>query len=349
MTHDIFMQRCFDLSRLGAGSVSPNPLVGAVLVHEGRIIGEGWHRQYGKAHAEVNCLASVRPEDAGLVEKSTLYISLEPCCIHGNTPPCTDLVLRHRIPRVAISCLDQTPEVKGRGVEILRSAGVEVTTGILEEKGAALSAIRNTFVSQKRPYIQLKFAQSADGFMGTPGRQVWLSNAFSQRLAHKGRSEFDAILVGTRTALTDDPSLTNRLWFGKSPLRIVLDRRRLVPSSFHLFDGLSNTWVITEKMRPGDVPSDNLKFIELHLLEDLLRHLFEQRVSSLIVEGGAATLQRFIEKDWWDEAAIFTTLVRLGSGIPAPKPLGQEVVSYRLGTDSLTILRNSHGWPLNFV
>lgn len=346
MTHEIIMQRCFDLARLGAGSVSPNPMVGAVLVHQGRIIGEGWHREYGKAHAEVNCLASVKDDERHLIEHSTLYVSLEPCCFHGKTPACTDLILRSNIRKVVIACLDETPEVQGKGVDILRKAGVEVTTGILADAPFKPSDFRNTFVSKKRPFIQLKFAKSVDGYMGVPGQQVWFSNEFSQVLAHKGRGEFDAILVGTNTALTDDPSLTNRHWPGKSPLRIVFDKNRNLTSDFNLLrSNQAPTWTVCAAMLPTDAPTDQIRFLELtfdeNLLENLLAELFQYRITSLIVEGGSHTIQHFLDKNLWDEAAIFSTPLRLGAGIPAPTPLGAEMARFSLGTDLLTILRNT--------
>lgn len=351
MNHATYIHRCFDLARLGAGSVAPNPMVGAVFVYENRIIGEGWHRQYGHAHAEVNAVQSVKPEDLHLIGKSTLYVSLEPCCIHGNTPPCTDLILRHRIPKVVISCLDQTPAVSGRGVEILRNAGVEVLTGILKEPGEALSAFRNTFVTAQRPYIILKFARSKDGFMGVPGKQVWISNEYSQRLVHKWRSEIDAFLVGTRTALTDNPNLTNRFWFGKSPLRIVLDRNLSIPGHYFLLDKTSNTWVITEVDKPSENPNlvfVNLKFDET-FLPGLLHRLFEHKISSMMVEGGAATLASFIESGWWDEARIFTGNKTLGAGIEAPIIGGLLKDERPVGGDTLTIFTNPNPRPLNFA
>ncbi|MBK8564889.1 MAG: bifunctional diaminohydroxyphosphoribosylaminopyrimidine deaminase/5-amino-6-(5-phosphoribosylamino)uracil reductase RibD [Saprospiraceae bacterium] len=353
MTHEIFMHRCFDLARLGAGHVSPNPMVGAVLVYEGRIIGEGWHRQYGKAHAEVNCIAAVRDEDRHLIEKSTLYVSLEPCCFQGKTPPCTNLILRSNIKKVVISCLDETPEVRGKGVEILRSAGIEVEVGILEGSPFKPSDFRNTFVAKQRPFIQLKFAQSADGYMGMNGKQVWFSNHFSQVLAHKGRAAFDAILVGTNTALTDNPSLSNRYWPGKSPLRIVLDKQRKVPSDANLLQSTQPTWVVCEKRLAKDNPTDFLHFLALafdkELLENLLAELFQHRITSLIVEGGATTIRHFMEKELWDEAAIFSTKLRLGGGISAPTPVGVELERLALGGDTLTVIRNQQPKALNFV
>lgn len=344
MIEEIFMQRCFDLARLGAGSVSPNPMVGAVLVHEDRIIGEGWHQQYGKAHAEVNCLASVAEKNRYLIEKSTLYVSLEPCCFHGKTPACTDLILRQRIPKLVIASLDATPEVSGMGVEILRKAGVEVKLRVGAERPCLPSDFRNVFVAKRRPYIQLKFAKSADGYMGTSGQQVWFSNYFSQVLAHKGRSEMDAILVGTNTALTDDPALTNRLWCGNSPLRIVLDRQRRLPASLKLFDRNTPTWLITERNLPKDEEDGNLKTLKFGfdetLLDKLVELLYHEKIGTLIVEGGAFTIQQFLDKNLWDEATIFSTPKRLGTGIFAPTPAGLVVANYQVGSDTLTILRN---------
>ncbi|RMF32110.1 MAG: bifunctional diaminohydroxyphosphoribosylaminopyrimidine deaminase/5-amino-6-(5-phosphoribosylamino)uracil reductase RibD, partial [Bacteroidetes bacterium] len=229
VSDEVFMRRCFDLARLGAGRVSPNPMVGAVLVYEGRIIGEGWHRRYGGAHAEVNALASVAPSDRALIRRSTLYVSLEPCCIHRKTPPCTNLILREGIPRVVVSCLDPTPEVNGRGLELLREGGVEVRVGVLEEEGRRLIRFREAFVRHGRPFVLLKFACSRDGFLGKPGEQIWISNPWTKRWVHRCRAAADAILVGTRTARTDNPQLTTRLFFGDSPLRIVLDRRLTLP------------------------------------------------------------------------------------------------------------------------
>lgn len=338
------MDRCFDLARLGAGSVSPNPMVGAVLVCEGRIIGEGWHQQYGKAHAEVNCLATVSEKERHLIEKSTLYVSLEPCCFHGKTPACTDLILRERIPKVVIASLDETPEVSGKGVEILQKAGVEVVTGVCASKKILPSDFRNVFASKKRPFVQLKFAKSMDGYMGVAGKQVWLSNYFSQVAAHKGRSEFDAILVGTETALIDNPMLSNRYWFGKSPLRIVLDRERRLPKHLKMFQDGGRTWLFCEKKIAEDESSESLKFFEVdfgeNLLDALLYILYQHGISSLIVEGGAFTLHQFLLKNLWDEAAIFSTSKRLGNGILAPTPLGTVLANYQLGSDTLTILRN---------
>lgn len=342
MEHELFIRRCFDLARLGAGSTSPNPMVGAVLVHDGRIIGEGWHQKHGGPHAEVNAIASVKKTDRRLISKSTLYVSLEPCCIHGRTPPCTNLILENNIPKVVISAIDLTPDVKGQGVSILRGAGVAVVTGVLKAEGEKLAAIRNTFVSQKRPYIILKWAQTADGLMGKPDEQAWISNPFSKHMAHRLRSEMDAILVGTKTAAVDNPRLDNRQWYGRSPLRILLDRKGIVPPTHFLFDQKQKTLVVTEEKvdGKGSLEFFQTKFDNL-LLPNLMAHLFEKKISSLIVEGGAYTLHEFIEKKLWDEAWIFQSDQRWGTGIEAPKLRGGAHESGSISNDVLTIIHNS--------
>ncbi|NUO03318.1 MAG: bifunctional diaminohydroxyphosphoribosylaminopyrimidine deaminase/5-amino-6-(5-phosphoribosylamino)uracil reductase RibD [Saprospiraceae bacterium] len=349
--HETFMRRCFDLARLGAGSVSPNPMVGAVLVHQNRIIGEGFHQQYGQAHAEVNAVNSVHAEDRRLLREATLYVSLEPCCIFGKTPPCTNLILENHIPRVVISCLDQTPGVAGKGVEVLRAAGVEVICGVLEAAGQRLSAVRNTFVSQHRPYILLKFAKTSNNFFCPEDRsQFWITNKYAKRLVHRWRSETDAILVGTNTALHDNPELTNRLYFGKSPLRVVLDRTLRLPKSHAIFDGTFPTLIFTEF--PTAESGNNLEFVGAsfgtHLLQQVLAHLAERKCTSLIVEGGAQLLQTFIEAGLWDEARVFTGLhsslpeSRLVRGIPAPVIPAAPAYSKTIAGDLLEVFFNPH-------
>ncbi len=321
MPHEAYMKRCFDLARLGAGNVSPNPMVGAVLVHGDRIIGEGFHQQYGHAHAEVNAVNNVRSKDKGLLSEATLYVSLEPCCIYGKTPPCTNLIIENHIPHVVISCLDHTPGVAGKGVEMLRKAGIKVTTGVLEAEGQRLSAIRNTFVTRQRPYVILKFAQTKDHFFGPEdGSQFWITNAYSKRLVHRWRSEVDAILVGTQTALNDNPELTNRLYFGKSPLRVVLDRTLRLPKTLSLFNGESPTLVFTEKPAvpaKGNVAYRSLPF-DQNLISEILKELATRKCTSLLVEGGAKVMQDFLKAGLWDEARVFTGEKHLLRGITAP-------------------------------
>ncbi len=240
------MERCFDLARLGAGSVSPNPLVGAVLVHDGRIIGEGFHQKHGSAHAEVNCLASVSVDNQRFIAESTLYCNLEPCHHFGKTPPCVDLVLEKKIPRVAISNIDPNPLTGGRSVEKLRRAGVEVTTGILEVEGRWLSRAFFTWIEKKRPYV-IQMGAIGRRFHRKKGERTAISGPVAQRLSHRWRSEVDAIMVGTTTAKVDDPALTNRLFFGKNPMRIVVDFEKKISVASRLFDGSAETWAISER------------------------------------------------------------------------------------------------------
>lgn len=319
---ELYIQRCFDLARLGAGAASPNPMVGAVLVHNGRIIGEGYHQAYGQAHAEVNAVRSVAEEDRPLLRHSTLYVSLEPCCIYGNTPPCTSLIIRERIPRVVISALDQTPGVAGQGVRLLREAGVEVVVGVLRMQGERLSAIRNTFATQTRPYVILKYAKTNEGFFArSDGKPFWISNAFSKRLVHKWRSEVDAILVSGRTAQLDNPQLTNRLYFGPSPRRIVIDRRLQVPDRNYLLDESEPTIIFHDEVLPSPAQRAGVQFVPLAAGRDLmpvLSYLHAQKIASLMVEGGATLLRSFIEQELWDEARIFQGSRHLSEGIPAP-------------------------------
>jgi diaminohydroxyphosphoribosylaminopyrimidine deaminase/5-amino-6-(5-phosphoribosylamino)uracil reductase len=338
--HIQYMRRCFELARQGAGRVSPNPMVGAVLVYEGRIIGEGYHQRYGEAHAEVNAVRSVKPEDRPLICKSTIYVSLEPCCIHGKTPPCTDLIIRERIPRVVISVIDQTAAVAGQGVERLKKAGVQVITGILASEGERLSGIRNTFVSRHRPYIILKTAQSADGFIGRPKEQVWLTNAISKRLVHRWRSEVDAILVGKNTLLVDDPKLTNRLYFGKQPVRVVIDRKGGLPANLQVFDGKVRTLYFSPLL--PEVPVPEIEWFQLQHpqqpIPQVLSTLAELRLTSLLVEGGAELTNAFLQEGLWDEWRVLTSPTLLKSGLPGPNlPSGSPDIMCPVGRDQLTV------------
>jgi diaminohydroxyphosphoribosylaminopyrimidine deaminase/5-amino-6-(5-phosphoribosylamino)uracil reductase len=308
--HTIFIRRCFDLAQIGKNGAPPNPMVGAVIVYRNKIIGEGFHQKYGTAHAEVNAVASVKDDEKHLIRKSTLYVSLEPCCIHGNTPPCTDLIINNQIPKVVFSCIDQTAGVLGKSIDILKSAGVKVITGILQKTGEFLIHPRTIFTTRKRPFIILKYAVSANGFIGQKDHPVWLSNSISKRLVHRWRSESKAILVGTNTAAIDNPRLDNRLFYGPSPLRIVLDKDGILDHELSMFNGKHATWVITEN--PDRIKID--KAIEIvsidfnkDLLHNLLKRLYKSKIGSLLVEGGSYTLQSFIDQSLWDEARVFET------------------------------------------
>jgi diaminohydroxyphosphoribosylaminopyrimidine deaminase/5-amino-6-(5-phosphoribosylamino)uracil reductase len=317
----IFMQRCFDLARMGAGSVSPNPMVGAVIVHQNRIIGEGYYKQDGGPHAEVMAVQSVKTTNRHLLSQSTIYISLEPCNIYGRTPPCTDLLLEAGIPHVVVASSDLTKGVDGSGLARLREKGVKVEEGVLGQQGEILSAYRNIYVSQQRPYVMLKYAQSANHFIAPqPARNFWLTNAFSQRLVHKWRTETDAILIGSGTARIDNPALTARYFPGKQPLRIVLDRHGRLSKSLQLFDGQHPSLIYS--MKPGqDLPNVRYVYHDFTTegwLSGLLKKIALERIAHLTVEGGAWLLQQFVDQQSWDEARVFTTTHSWTEGLSAP-------------------------------
>lgn len=326
-----YMARCIELARGGEGYTAPNPMVGAVIVHKGKIIGEGFHRKCGEAHAEVNAIASVR--DEALLRDSTIYVSLEPCSHYGKTPPCAELIIKKGIPRVVVGTLDPFPEVSGRGIRMLREAGIEVVTGVLEEEARALNSAFMTFQIRKRPYIYLKWAQSADGFMDACRADaseppVLLSSAETLRWVHRLRSEVAVIMVGTRTALLDNPSLTVRHWTGHSPVRMVLDRTLKLPAGSHLLDGTVRTVVFTAveaESRP------NVEYVRVdfgqEVLPQVLQYLYVQKLNSLMVEGGAELLESFLDAGLWDEAWVETAPVALGAGVKAPVVSGVLVGS----------------------
>lgn len=330
-----FMRRCLQLASLGRGHVSPNPMVGAVVVHEGRIIGEGYHRCCGQPHAEVNAIASVA--DESLLSRSTLYVSLEPCSHYGKTPPCAELIVAKQIPRVVVGCLDPFPAVSGRGIARLREAGIEVITGVLDEECRELNRTFMTFQTRRRPFVTLKWAQSHDGYIdrvrepGEPAARI--SDDVSSVWVHRLRAEADAILVGTRTAIADNPSLTTRLWPGRSPLRIVLDEHARVPVDARLFTDSHPTLVVTgcETDYPGLPPSVELVRLPFGeaLIPELLDELYRRRLQHLVVEGGAALLQSFIDSNRWDEARVEIGPMNLGQGVPSPvigrQPRGAEI------------------------
>lgn len=323
MTEDErYMKRCFQLARLGGSRVSPNPLVGAVLTHQGRILGEGYHHQYGTAHAEVCALQSVAQADRPYISQSTLYVSLEPCCIFGRTPPCTQLIIKERIPRVVVSCLDQTPEVRGQGIQQLRDAGVLVTVGTLEQEGLSVARFRNCLTTNQRPYVILKYAVSADYKIGLPDEQVWLSNPYAKRWAHRLRHETAAILIGTRTASIDNPELNTRFGFTNQVSRLIIDLTGKLSPNLRMFNNSSGAIVLSEHPDKHPAKNSGAQFIQTSrntLLSDLFTACLERGMNSLLVEGGAETLRNFIEQDAWDEAFIVHTPVCLGSkGISAP-------------------------------
>lgn len=313
---EIFMQRCLQLAKLGAGHVAPNPMVGAVLVHQGRIIGEGYHRLYGFAHAEVNCVQSVKQEDLNLIPASTMYVSLEPCAHYGKTPPCANLIVAQGIKEVVIGCVDTFSKVAGKGIEILKEAGIAVRTGILEQQCRELNSRFFTFHEKKRPYVILKWAQSPAGYMSSKdGKPVRISNAFTDRLVHRWRSEEMSIMVGTNTALTDNPRLNNRLWTGKDPIRLVIDKTLKIPRQNHLWDGSIPTLFFTEQTSGKETVQVDFK---QPLLPQIMKQLHERSIQSVLVEGGANLLHQFIAADSWDEARVITGTKLFPGGLAAP-------------------------------
>jgi diaminohydroxyphosphoribosylaminopyrimidine deaminase / 5-amino-6-(5-phosphoribosylamino)uracil reductase len=323
--HTSYMQRCIAIAQLGAGNVAPNPLVGAVLVYEGNIIGEGYHQKYGEAHAEVNCINSVAEENVSLIAKSILYVSLEPCAHFGKTPPCVDLILKYNIPHVVIGCRDSFEKVNGKGIEKLKAAGVKVEFGILEKECRILNKIFFTFQEKKRPYIILKWAQTNDGFIAAEdGAPIKISNDFANKRIHKLRAETAAILVGKNTALKDNPSLTTRLWEGKNPVRIIIDTNLELKNNFNVFNDEAPTIIINKKKHET---VGNIIFYKIAegkaVTEGIIECLYEQQLNAVIIEGGATTLQYFIDANLWDEAIIITsTIMNIKTGIFSPKLKG---------------------------
>lgn len=317
---EFYMRRCLQLAKLGGGNVAPNPMVGAVLVHQGRIIGEGYHMQYGHAHAEVNCVRSVKPEDQPLIPAATMYVSLEPCAHYGKTPPCAELIVAQRIGEVVIGCVDTFSQVYGKGIAILENAGVSVRTRVLEAECRQLNARFFTFHEQQRPYIILKWAQSAVGFMAAAdGSPVRISNPLTDRLVHRWRSEEMGILVGTNTAVADNPRLNNRYWTGKDPVRIVIDRALKTPPAYHLWSGKVPTLFITAKASSAEGLTETITAdFTRPLLPQLMKVLHEKRILSVLVEGGPYVLNEFIHAGLWDEARVIIGSHSAPRGVQAP-------------------------------
>ena len=332
------MRRCIELAMMGAGNVSTNPMVGAVVVHNGKIIGEGYHRKCGGPHAEVNAINSVRNPE--LLPESEIYVSLEPCAHFGKTPPCADLIIEKKIRKVYVGCLDPFSKVDGKGIQKLRAAGIEVETGILEKECQELNKRFFTSVNLKRPYVILKWAQSLDGFIDKDFAPVRISNHETEILSHKWRSEEDAILVGTNTAMRDNPSLTNRMWAGKNPVRVVLDRQLRLSQDLRLFDGSVRTIVFTEKDTAVSCgPVTYVKIDFGNAARNILTALYEMKVQSLIVEGGAITHKMFIDAGLWDEARVFVSADKLGNGTRAAIVEGCSADTQPIGNNLLITYR----------
>jgi len=323
MFDENYMWRCLQLAKLGESYVSPNPMVGAVLEYNGKIIGEGYHHKFGEAHAEPNAIKSV--VDKELLKLSTLYVNLEPCSHFGKTPPCADLIVRSGISRVVIGTLDPNPKVSGRGQKILQDAGIEVITGVLEKESRELNKRFFTFQEKKRPYVMLKWAQTLDGFIDLKRKDVselplQISNAITRQLTHKIRSQNQSILVGANTVMLDNPSLTVRNWSGKSPVRVVFDRNGNIPEHFHVLNNQVNTIVLTSKPKPK---TERIEYVHLDAqtnnIEFVLQKIYERNIHSVLVEGGARLINSFINSGLWDEANVEVSNQILGNGITAPE------------------------------
>lgn len=328
-----FMQRALDLAVLGAGKVSPNPMVGCVIVHQGKIIGEGWHQLYGKAHAEVNAVNAVENKD--LLREATVYVTLEPCAHQGKTPPCADLLVKHQVKRVVVCNEDPHPLVGGKGLEKLRKAGIALTIGVLATQGKEVNKRFFTGVLKQRPYVIFKWAETADGFIAKKNYDSkWISNKMSRTLVHKWRTEEDSIMVGGNTARYDNPKLNARLWKGRNPARIVIDRRLKLPSDLHLYNQQQLTLVYNQLNRSQ---APNLEFIKLdedHFLEEVLHDLYEKKIRSIIVEGGSTLINLFVKQNLWDEARIFKSSTAVfHEGIPAPNIHGRLVNTEHIMND----------------
>ena len=306
------MWRCLQLARCGEAGAQPNPMVGAVIVCDGHIIGEGYHRRCGGPHAEVNAINSVREKD--MLKRSTIYVSLEPCAHFGKTPPCADLIIQSGIPRIVIGCTDPFAKVNGLGIKKLQEAGCEVVVGVMEKECRELNRRFFTFHQEHRPWITLKWAQSEDGYISPlpapPLGAVFFSNALTQTLVHRLRARSQAILVGTRTALIDNPTLTTRYWQGPNPLRLTIDRHNSLPYTLHLMDGSTPTIVYKQES-----------------IDEILADLYQRGIQSLLVEGGAELLQSFINKGLWDEARIETAPLCLKQGLAVPSLTNEQLIS----------------------
>ena len=354
------MNKCLDLAKQGIGKVSPNPMVGSVIVHNNKIIGEGYHEFYGEAHAEVNAVKSVK--DKSLLKESTLYVNLEPCAHFGKTPPCANLIVEHQIPRVVIGCVDTFSEVAGKGIEKLINNGIDVKVGVLEKEALALNKRFFTFHNKKRPYIILKWAQTQDGFIDVfrescslSGAEMkspfdsaqgdsldnWITTPSSKKRVHQWRAEESAIMVGTNTALNDNPSLTVREVEGQNPTRIVLDMDLRLPTGLNLFDKSVPTIVFNTIKNES---SNNLDFIKIeheNIIPQLIKELHSRNLQSIIIEGGAQLLNSFIDQNLWDESRVFTGIKEFKKGLKAPELKREPQQTETIDTDSLNIYINA--------
>ena len=339
-----YIRRCIELARNGLGTTYPNPLVGSVIVYDGKIIGEGWHKKSGESHAEVNAVKAVK--DKSLLKKATIYVSLEPCSHFGKTPPCCDLIIKNNIPNVVIGTVDPNVKVAGNGIKKLIEAGIHVTVGVLEEECNALNKRFFTFHKKKRPFIVLKWAESQDGFIAPTEKlekkPVWITNQYSRQLVHKWRTEEQAILVGTQTANDDNPKLNARDWSGKNPIRLVIDQNNRIEKNNHIFDNQAVTIVFSKSI--DTIKKENTIFeildFEKNIAEQIVQILYQHQIQSVIIEGGRQTLQTFIDANLWDEARVFVGSIKFKEGTQAPTLAKNQFKKQSIGTDELTQTKN---------
>lgn len=331
--HEIHIKRCIEIAKNGLGSTRPNPMVGCVIVYKSEIIGEGFTNAYGGNHAEVNAIKSVK--DKSLLQQSTIYVTLEPCSHYGKTPPCSDLIIKHQIPNIVIGCLDDNPQVAGKGIEKLKNAGCKVVVGVLENECKEHHKRFFTFHNKKRPYIILKWAETTDGFIApktkTEQKPVWITNVYSRQLVHKWRAEEQAVLVGTNTVLKDNPGLTVRDWTGQNPVRIVIDRNNKLSKDFAVFNDEAKTIIVSK----NDIDFNK------NVAKQICDVLFKNNINSIIIEGGAKTLQTFIDENLWDEARVFTGNIQLKNGAKAPRFSGTLISEESILEDKLKIFTNN--------
>jgi diaminohydroxyphosphoribosylaminopyrimidine deaminase/5-amino-6-(5-phosphoribosylamino)uracil reductase len=345
---EFYMQRCIELAQKGIGSARPNPSVGCVIVHENKIIGEGYTSAYGGPHAEVNAIRAVRKKK--MLEESTLYVTLEPCAHYGKTPPCADAIIAHKIPKVVIGCLDTHSLVSGKGIARLKNAGLSVTVGVLEHECKEQHKRFFTIQNEKRPYIVLKWAETRDGFIAPQtkekNRPVWISNEVSKQLVHKWRSEEQAILVGTNTAIADNPKLDVRSWRGNNPVRILLDRNLRSPLDSNLLDGSVQTIVFTAVRKENFISKKNLIYRQIDFSKNrelqICKTLAKENIQSVLVEGGREVLQSFINAGLWDEARVFIGDVDFKKGVLAPKLNETMTTEFKIKNTLLKFYKNSN-------
>jgi diaminohydroxyphosphoribosylaminopyrimidine deaminase/5-amino-6-(5-phosphoribosylamino)uracil reductase len=345
--HEKYIKRCIQLAKNGKGTSYPNPMVGSVIVYNDTIIGEGWHKKAGESHAEVIAINSVK--DKSLLKKATIYVSLEPCSHYGKTPPCANLIVESGIKKVVIGIIDSNSKVSGRGILHLQKNGCDVIVGVLQQECFDLNRRFFTFHTKKRPFIILKWAETKDGFLDKNRGEKndkspnWISNQYSQQFVHKMRAEEQAILVGTNTALIDNPSLTVRSWVGENPIRIVLDRVSKIPTNYNLLSDGIKTIVFSEVKHSvdsfGNVIFERIDFSK-NVPEQICEVLYKYEIQSVIIEGGSQTLQSFINANLWDEAFVFVGTTNFKEGLKAPEIKKVPIEIRKISNDTLKIYKN---------